>query len=341
MTARTVSGSSIQLRDIQGFHIGGEVVRSSGLPSRSIPTIRGNPDRLVDPNGDYAVGQLYVQGFLLETPKAPCPLQLWHGGGLTGVCWETTPDGRSGWLNYFLRHGHDTLVIDASERGRASWAPYPTINADAPWHRTLDMAWTMFRFGPEGSYSSDPARRKTYPGQQFPIEAADQFLKQFVARWGSRQSDAWALAAYRALLHHTGRSAIIAHSQGGLFALDLAVAQADLFSALVLLEPVLPPESDYDLSALRSVPILIIAGDNLARRGALDAFTTKLQGEGVDAQFIHLPKLGIMGNSHMLMMDRNSEAIAGMVEEWLGNHTMRPLCDEPAAIDNPPTITAC
>jgi hypothetical protein len=32
---------------------------------------------------------------------------LWHGGGLTGVTYETTPDGRDGWLNMFVRSGWD------------------------------------------------------------------------------------------------------------------------------------------------------------------------------------------------------------------------------------------
>jgi hypothetical protein len=32
---------------------------------------------------------------------------MWHGGGLTGVTYETTPDGRDGWLNMFIRKGWD------------------------------------------------------------------------------------------------------------------------------------------------------------------------------------------------------------------------------------------
>jgi hypothetical protein len=38
---------------------------------------------------------------------------------------------------------------------------------------------------------------------------------------------------------------------------------------------------------------------------------------GVPAQWIELPKLGIRGNSHALMMDDNSEQIAGMTMDWL------------------------
>ena len=57
---------------------------------------------------------------------------MWHGGGLSGVTWETKPDGKPGWQNYFLKAGHDVYVSDAVERGRASWARYPEIFKTEP-----------------------------------------------------------------------------------------------------------------------------------------------------------------------------------------------------------------
>ena len=66
------------------------------------------------------------------TNAAPIPLLLWHGGGLSGVTYETTPDGREGWLNYFLRKGWSVYNSDAVERGRAGWAQYPDIFKGEP-----------------------------------------------------------------------------------------------------------------------------------------------------------------------------------------------------------------
>jgi hypothetical protein len=37
----------------------------------------------------------------------------------------------------------------------------------------------------------------------------------------------------------------------------------------------------------------------------------------VRADELNLPKMGIRGNSHMLMMDRNSDDIAALVQRWL------------------------
>jgi hypothetical protein len=32
---------------------------------------------------------------------------------------------------------------------------------------------------------------------------------------------------------------------------------------------------------------------------------------------VDLPAAGIRGNSHMIMMDRNSDAVAALVQDWL------------------------
>ena len=39
---------------------------------------------------------------------------------------------------------------------------------------------------------------------------------------------------------------------------------------------------------------------------------------GAKADVMDLPAMGIKGNSHMLMMDRNSDDVARLVHEWLG-----------------------
>jgi hypothetical protein len=39
------------------------------------------------------------------------------------------------------------------------------------------------------------------------------------------------------------------------------------------------------------------------------------------AKFLYLPALGIKGNSHMLMMDKNNGQIADLIIGWLGPAT--------------------
>src|SRR5262245_21391496 len=78
-------------------------------------------------------------------PAAYPRFLMWHGGGLTGVTYETTPDGREGWLTYFIRKGWDTYISDAVERGRAGWTD--TFKGDAL-SLPLGDPWERFRIGP-------------------------------------------------------------------------------------------------------------------------------------------------------------------------------------------------
>src|SRR5476651_1277410 len=112
----------IALRDMGSFHIGGRLVEISGKPVKEITFTPGGVPAKVDPNGTYQVEQMYVQYFLPANEKGAYPLLMWHGGGLTGATYETTPDGREGWMNMFIRKGWDTYVSDAVERGRSGFA---------------------------------------------------------------------------------------------------------------------------------------------------------------------------------------------------------------------------
>src|SRR5215475_3374586 len=118
-------------------------------------------------------GAMRLQYFLPQNRRGRLPLLMWHGGGLTGVTYETTPDGREGWLTYFIRKGWDTYISDAVERGRAGWTD--TFKGDAL-SLPLGDPWERFRIGPPGSWNDDKAKRTTYSGAQFPIEAYAQFM---------------------------------------------------------------------------------------------------------------------------------------------------------------------
>ncbi len=116
------TSAPIALRDMGSFHVGGRDVEISGKPVREVVFTPGGVPAKVDLNGTYSVEAMYVQYFLPANRRGAVPLLMWHGGGLTGVTYETTPDGREGWLNYFVKQGWDTYNSDAVERGRAGWA---------------------------------------------------------------------------------------------------------------------------------------------------------------------------------------------------------------------------
>lgn len=318
------SDSPISLRRIRGFHVGGTRRHVEGFPVQTLARVPGDAPVTVDMNGDHMVGQLYATHYQQERRACALPVLLWHGGGLTGACWDETPDGRPGWLEYFLRAGYDVVVSDAFERGRASFPAYPQVLPGPPEHRSIDAVWHHFRFGAEGAYPGGvPARdlrNAAYPGCEFPVEAIEQFGRQFVARWAGTQD--YALQAYAALLRETGPCVVIGHSQGAAYALQCAQRHPDLVRAVVAIEP--PLTQGYQPAPVQA-PHLFVWGDFIEGasptwtryQAAAERYRLGLAAGGCIADVLDLPAQGIRGNSHMLIMDRNSLSIAQRVHAWL------------------------
>ncbi len=145
------------------FFVGGREVKSDTLST--LPAYA--------PSGTITVDQMYVR-YQVPTGSAGVPITLIHGCCLTGKTWETTPDGRMGWDEYFVRLGHPTYVIDQVWRGRSAADP-SAINAVRSGKAAVDQlptvfsaghegAWTIFRFGkdyPQISVAENPLNRKS------------------------------------------------------------------------------------------------------------------------------------------------------------------------------------
>jgi pimeloyl-ACP methyl ester carboxylesterase len=312
----------LAVREIGSFHVGGRIATVEGLPTREISFTAGAPPFRMNPNGDFQVEQMYVQFVRLEAPRARLPLLLWHGGGLTGVTWETTPDGRPGWKMFFLRQGHDVYVSDAVERGRSGWARFPEVFTTEPVFRTLGEGWGLFRIGPADGWNSNPAQRRAFAGQQFPVAAWNQFGKQSVPRWLS--TDAAIQRAYDALVQQVCPCVIMVHSQGGNFGFNAALAAPDKVAALIAIEPSGAPAAGADATRLKAIPHLVVWGDYVEGnafwerlRGNVTRWQAAIREAGGVADTLDLPAAGVRGNSHMLMMDANSDQVAGLVQAWM------------------------
>jgi pimeloyl-ACP methyl ester carboxylesterase len=323
LLAGCASTGGLQVADVGSFHVGGRQVALAGLPEKELRFTPTAPPIKVNPNGEFEVEQMYVQYIKLAAPKAKVPMLMWHGGGLTGVTYETKPDGGEGWQMAFLKAGHDVYVSDATERGRASWARYPEIFTSEPFFRAKKEGWELFRIGAVDSYDADPAKRKALTGSQFPTQAYDQFAKQFVPRWAT--NNAPTQAAYDALVQRVCPCVIIVHSQGSAFAFEAARKAPDKIKALVAVEPSGALPASADLSPLKNVPMLFVWGDffdfNPTWKNGVQPpllrMTEALQKQGGVAEVMDLPKMGVKGNSHMIMMDKNSDQVAGLIQAWL------------------------
>jgi pimeloyl-ACP methyl ester carboxylesterase len=329
----------ILVDEIGSFHVGGQLHTITGLAPRARVSTANGAVHPVDPNGEIAAGQMYVQYVRLASPRALHPLLLWHGGGMSGVNWETTPDGRPGWQMFFLRAGFDVFVSDAVERGRASWAPYPDIYAEAPYFRTGREAWEeTFRLGPAGSWHADPALRRSHAAMRFPVAHMEAFMNQFVPRWACNNERTQ--IAYDALVAKLDSAIVLTHSQGGQFGLTAALHAPERVKAVISLEPSGAPDPQrHDPACLRGVPHLFVWGDHLDKHPfwveslpRVRRWSAALEKAGVDVEWLDLPAQGIRGNSHALMADDNSDAIAHRVLDWMKDRALV-ASGSPASID--------
>ena len=77
-------------------------------------------------------------------------------------------------------------------------------------------------------------------------------------------------------------------------------------------------------AALKNIPILMVFGDNVDRHPRWVAYrkldldyASAVRAAGGKVDVINLPDLGIKGNSHMMMMDKNNGAVADVIGRWL------------------------
>lgn len=311
----------IVLRGMGSFHVGGRVVEITGKPVKEVVFSPGGVPAKLDPNGLYQVEGMYAQYFLPQNRKGKYPLLMWHGGGLTGVTYETTPDGREGWLNMFIRKGWDVYISDAVERGRSGFAS-PDVWQGEPNFLTKAGPFERFRIGDgQGSWNADPAKMKVLPGNQFPVEAYDNFMKQNVPRWTT--TDTAIIAAYTALVDKVCPCVLLVHSQAGGFGFKMAQLRPDKIKGVVAVEPAVAGDK-AQAGNLKNTPTLVIYGDYIAgdsrwpkmRQIGLD-YAEAVRAAGGRFDVVNLPEIGIKGNSHMLMMDKNNKAIADLIGDWL------------------------
>ena len=294
----------------------------SGKPVKELVLGAGGVPAKIDPNGLYQVEQMYVQYFLPQNRKGKYPLLMWHGGGLTGVTYETTPDGREGWMNMFIRKGWDVYNSDAVERGRSGFAPPDVWNSD-PNFLTTANPFERFRIGQgAGSWNADPAKMKVNAGSQFPVEAYDNFTKQIVPRWTNTDD------GDRRRLHRVGRQDLSLRSfvsQPGRrlrFYRGAGAARQDQGDRCGRTGG--RGRQGARRASSKTSRLLVVYGDYIPldsrwpkmRQIGLD-YAEAMRAAGGKVDVVNLPEVGIKGNSHMLMMDKNNGQVADLIQKWL------------------------
>ncbi len=138
-----VPSSPLVLQSRGSFIVGGQSVLQS--PAQ-LSSFTGQP---LDSGGHVTVNQMYVE-YMVPVADNGVPVVMLHGATLSGKSYDTTPDGRMGWYEYFVRQGHPVYVPDQVSRARSGVdiATYNEVRAGVQPVSALPNFW---RFHDEGS----------------------------------------------------------------------------------------------------------------------------------------------------------------------------------------------
>lgn len=323
--------NSIIIQEQGSFMVGGSVITNPGTFDPYNPTPEGQTL-----HGDHA----YVF-YQIPAKARKYPLVMWHGIGQFSKTWETTPDGREGFQNIFLRRQFPVYLIDQPRRGNAGRSTVTATIAPTP----DEQQWFgTFRIGIWPNY---------FEGVQFSKdnEALNQYFRQMVPNIGAIDINVNS-DAVSALFDKIGPAILVTHSHSGGMGWRTAIKNQNI-KAIVSYEPgsgfVFPegevpapmPSSGGMLEAmavpmtdfikLTKIPIVIYYGDFIPSEPSTnpgqDGWRVRLvmariwrdcvNKHGGDVTVVHLPKIGIKGNTHFPFSDLNNVQIADLMSEWL------------------------
>jgi pimeloyl-ACP methyl ester carboxylesterase len=327
--ASVAMADSLVLKEQGSFFVGGRTIFTDALTG-SMTGFLGSGIN----TGSITVDQMYVQYQIPEGADSHVPVVMVHGCCLSSKSYETTPDGRMGWNEYFLRKHRSVYLPDQVSRGRSGFDAtiYNEIKLgkrpanDMPEIRTAthEIAWLGFRFGPSAG--------KAFPNEQFPVEAMDEFGKQVIPDLNGTLpavNPTWTNLSGLAI--KLKGAVLMGHSESGFFPEQAALINPTDIKAVVTIETACPVLDATQIAKLAKIPTLIVFGDHLddvpsspinwpERFASCQKFVEQVKAAGGDATMMHLPKYGQFGNSHMLMQDKNSNQIADLILKWIDEH---------------------
>ncbi len=321
----------LTIREQGSFAVGGTVAKTPGTYNNNKPSAEGQSF-----HGDH----LYAFYQVPQNPKT-LPIVMLHGAFQSARSWETTSDGREGFQTIFLRRGFPVYLVDQPRRGRAGNSTVATTIEPVP---NDQLFFDQFRIGKWPNYF-DNVQFDRKP------ETLNQFFRSVTPNAGP--FDAGVISdAMAALFAKTGPGILFSHSQAGgpgwLTAIKSENVKAivafepgsgfifpegelpeEMPSAAGTLKPEAVPLADFE--KLTRIPIVIYYGDNFpvepttergqdnwrVRLAMAKLWVEAINKRGGDAKLVHLPEIGIRGNTHFPFADLNNVEIANQVSAFL------------------------
>lgn len=329
---KTFNQKPLIIQSQGAFSAGGNVVKSDGQfdPLKPWNVPQGGQTR----HGDHADVFYQIPG-----KAKKLSMIFLHGYGQSKRSWQTTADGREGFSDMFLRKGYATYLVDQPGRGNAGQTTKPGQITATP----DDQTWfTQFRIGLFPNFNQ---------GVQFPKDSLsmDRFFRMMTPNTGSID-EATIVNAMSAVFDKSGDGILFTHSAGGAPGWKTAIKNEKV-KAIVAIEPggfAFPegetPEGNRggrgvpmsEFMKLTKIPIVVYFGDYIPKEETNAAslnfwrsvlatarqWAKAVNDHGGDATIIHLPEVGIEGNTHFIMSDLNNLEVEAHITKWLKSKSL-------------------
>lgn len=266
LSCRTTN-SIMAIKEQGSFMVGGTKTTRPGIFDVS---------NALEPEGQTFHGDHGYVFYQIPENTLPLPLVFLHGAGQSKKTWETTPDGREGFQNIFLRRKFSVYLLDQPRRGEAGKS-----GVEATIRPTADeQFWfTQFRLGNYPDF---------FPHIRFSKDSAslEQFYRQMTPNTGAFDANV-ITNAVSGLFDKIGEGILVTHSQGGgpgwMTAIRnekvKAVVAYEPYSGFVFPAGELPAPIQStglfgelkgveiplaDFKKLAQIPIVVYYGDNIA-----------------------------------------------------------------------------
>lgn len=344
LLAGAAMAAPIVIESQGSFIVGGRYVQHEGTFSQ---------ENFVAPDGQRAYGDFAYVQYQIPHQARKLPLIFQHGGAQSKRTWESSPDGREGFSTLFLRAGYSVYLLDQPRSGESNLTTQ-AITPDTPWvsnpmygDKTLYVLSRIGHFNEKG---------EPVPNEQFPAGESNYqaFQQSWTAGSGPLDNDLNAKVLAKLVDQLKDGGILVTHSMGGTIGWRAAIL-SDKVKGIIAYEPggtpFIFPKTEMpritearfkalsasakgvplkDFLKLTRMPIVLYYGDHIQVGSAnvgedkwgtelamAKQFVEAINRHGGDAVLVHLPEIGIKGNSHFLMQEKNNKEIMKLALDWL------------------------
>lgn len=342
--AEAAAQKPLTIAEQGSFTVGGTYKEKPGTFSQ---------ENFIAEDGQRAYGDFAYVEYQKPVKAKKLPLIFQHGGAQSKRTWESGPDGREGFNTMFVRAGYSVYLVDQPRSGEANLST-EAVTPDTPWtSNPMYGDKTLYVLSRIGHYD---AAGNPVPNAQFPEGEKNYqaFQQSWTIGSGPLDNDLNAGVLAELVDQQKDGAVLVTHSMGGTIGWRTAI-RSDKVKGIIAYEPggtpFIFPETEMpkitearfkalsasakgvpmeDFLKLTKIPIVLYYGDYI-RVGSDNVgedkwgtefamalqFVDAVNRHGGDAALVHLPEIGIKGNSHFLIQEKNNAEIMKLALDWL------------------------